>query len=479
MKLKFTLLLVSFVFTLQAQDLTISNTGEKGVCGSNWKVSGSNPVYVTVQGEATINNSVIEKYLNKGKNVVVNNLNGSIIINCKINYKKDKATPTLTFENATKGKIILTSNAAILSQTNPLNVVFETKGNIEIAEHASIISQGGLINLKAFETGISIRNKILSAITINGLLDASKLSKGGTIVIESDEINLTATAALYAKGNYGGGAILVGGDWQGGSTVTYSKELYQATKVTMDQGALIDASALLNGDGGKVVLWSNLKNPASLTQANGEIAAKGSGSSGKGGKIETSGGAVHFEGIQVSTLASDGTAGNWLVDPYNFFFNTSQLNTLASNLAGSNIEISTANGSASGNPGIVYGSGQLVFGDNFNYTSPYARQLTLSVNDNIWIKGNISSSSGGLSLVFNAPSGKAILINGDITTNGGSVTFNNSSNAYFQKTSGTQYLTTNGGALNFGAANIKLLRHNGSMEINTAGGNLTMGSGSV
>ena len=46
--------------------------------------------------------------------------------------------------------------------------------------------------------------------------------------------------------------MLVGGDWQGGNGV------YQATTVTMEQGAVIDASALVDGDGGKVVLWSDV-----------------------------------------------------------------------------------------------------------------------------------------------------------------------------------------------------------------------------
>ena len=56
----------------------------------------------------------------------------------------------------------------------------------------------------------------------------------------------------------------------------------------MQDGARIDASAINNGDGGTVVLWSDVLNPDSFTTVLGEIYAKGGNFGGEGGRIETS-----------------------------------------------------------------------------------------------------------------------------------------------------------------------------------------------
>ncbi|NDG42000.1 MAG: filamentous hemagglutinin N-terminal domain-containing protein [Betaproteobacteria bacterium] len=111
----------------------------------------------------------------------------------------------------------------------------------------AVLAPGGLIILSAnalasLQAGV-IRN--------SGRLDASSLvSRGGKIMLEGDDITLAAGSRLDASGATGGGTVLVGGDWQG------SGEMRQASKVTMDAGATIDASATDKGDGGKVVLWS-------------------------------------------------------------------------------------------------------------------------------------------------------------------------------------------------------------------------------
>jgi hypothetical protein len=95
---------------------------------------------------------------------------------------------------------------------------------------------------------------ILSAVALNklqagviknsGSLEAnSLLSKGGKIYLEADDITLAAASRIEAQGPTGGGTVLVGGDWQG------TGEMRQATKVTMEAGASIDASATDQGDG--------------------------------------------------------------------------------------------------------------------------------------------------------------------------------------------------------------------------------------
>jgi fibronectin-binding autotransporter adhesin len=149
-------------------------------------------------------------------------------------------------------------------------------------------------------------------VALNGstqLNSRGRRGKGGTITLLGDDLALNDTTALDASGATGGGTVLVGGDWQG------SGSLHQATSVTMAQGASIDASASSQGDGGKVVLWSDVANANSTTRAYGTIRARGGVNGGNGGQVETSGHNVNIGGIRVNAGADKGTGGLWLVDP--------------------------------------------------------------------------------------------------------------------------------------------------------------------
>ncbi|MFY7858842.1 MAG: filamentous hemagglutinin N-terminal domain-containing protein, partial [Limnohabitans sp.] len=79
----------------------------------------------------------------------------------------------------------------------------------------------------------------------------SQRAVAGRVEVEADEIRLNATR-IEAMGATQGGTVLIGGDWQGSGT------LRQATVVTMSQDSVIDASATENGNGGKVVLWTDV-----------------------------------------------------------------------------------------------------------------------------------------------------------------------------------------------------------------------------
>ena len=75
--------LVIAAFSVNAQWLSISTSGQTGTSGTNWSTSGTNPVTITAAGgAANVNTSVILGYLNNGISVIVqnNNLNGSTLI---------------------------------------------------------------------------------------------------------------------------------------------------------------------------------------------------------------------------------------------------------------------------------------------------------------------------------------------------------------------------------------------------------------
>jgi autotransporter-associated beta strand protein len=474
-------IIFAFLFNLNtfSQSIFISDLVSENSIAIKQVSFQNKKVTIQSQKDLIVSSKVIESYINQGFEVVVKSKK-DIDVSASLHFNTQSKNQFI-LECEDKGQILFRSFSGIASQNHPLNLTVKTKGNIIVEENVVLNTNGGKIRLQAFEETKRLKKNATNKIEVFGTLNASSKQKGGKIIIESDDIHLSSHSKILSQGNLGGGVILIGGDWQGGKEKTKkdAEDIYEAISVKMEEGALVDASALSNGNGGKVVLWSNLHHPRSNTMAQGQILAMAKGS-GKGGIIETSGGAVDFEKIKVSTIASDGSAGEWLIDPWNFFFNSTQLGNLASNLGGANITISTGSSSASGGPTTFFGRGYIVFDASLTYTNSNARTLTLSSNADIWIKGNITSSGGALSLSFNAPSDRRIYLNGDVSTNGGTISVNNSSQINFQKTTGTQTIASNGGAINFSNSNIRLLRHSGTLSINSGSGQLGLGgSGSV
>jgi fibronectin-binding autotransporter adhesin len=151
-----------------------------------------------------------------------------------------------------------------------------------------------------------LSNSVLRANSSRGL--------GGRVELESDELSLESGTLIDAKGATGGGTVWVGGGWQG------SGPLHQATSVYFSADSQIDASATDKGDGGEVVLWSDVHKAGSVTTANGSIWAKGGVNGGNGGRVETSGHELRLgDQVAVSTKAFMGQDGEWLLDPENLY----------------------------------------------------------------------------------------------------------------------------------------------------------------
>jgi hypothetical protein len=169
----------------------------------------------------------------------------------------------------------------------------------------------------------------------------------------------------------------------------------------MNEDAVIDASALINGDGGKVVLWSDIKNHDSVTEAHGTIYAKGGANSGRGGNVETSAGQLNTDNITVDTRAADGSAGNWLLDPYNYVINATAANRIGSDLVVTNILISTnAFSGYYDGLGDCSTCGDILLNNAITYTSSFARTLTLKADSSITIAANITSTTGPLDIIL-------------------------------------------------------------------------------
>lgn len=146
----------------------------------------------------------------------------------------------------------------------------------------------------------------------SGSLKADLYEQGGEIHILGKRVALTDEAKIDVSGITGGGTVLIGGDYQG-----KNPDILNAEMVFVEPKVSIVADGLENGNGGKVILWSD-----KWTYYNGNISAKGGEICGDGGFVEISSlECLDFSG-PVSTLAPYGNTGTLLLDPSNVNIST-------------------------------------------------------------------------------------------------------------------------------------------------------------
>jgi filamentous hemagglutinin family protein len=155
-------------------------------------------------------------------------------------------------------------------------------------------------------SGISI-NAQTGATTVSGTLNASNPAlgqTGGTVQVLGNKVVLADQAQVNVSGDAGGGTALIGGDYQGKGQVP------NATQTSVESGVTINANALTEGDGGRVIVWSD-----DTTNFHGNISARGGDNSGNGGFVEVSGKEhLTFAGA-VDTFAPKGNMGTLMLDP--------------------------------------------------------------------------------------------------------------------------------------------------------------------
>ncbi|MEM1170192.1 MAG: filamentous hemagglutinin N-terminal domain-containing protein, partial [Cyanobacteria bacterium P01_H01_bin.35] len=142
----------------------------------------------------------------------------------------------------------------------------------------------------------------------SGNIDVSNSSdqgSGGQINVLGDRVAVI-DANIQANGLNGGGKILIGGDFQGDGIVPNSQQTF------VNNNSFISADAINNGNGGKVIIWSD-----DTTNFAGNISAKGGEFYGDGGFVEISGKQeLIFDG-NVNVSAALGEPGTILFDPKN------------------------------------------------------------------------------------------------------------------------------------------------------------------
>ena len=304
---------------------SVSNTGFIKANLGQVDLGGGSKFTVDMTGDGLVNFSV-----NAGSSAVGNNPQSG-----------QTATPLNSLVNnsgkiiSNGGKVLLTANAAESIVDNVINMSGVVVANSVKQQNGEIILSGGS------EGTVNVTGKLIatSGSKSNGSSSSSSAgTTGGTIKVLGQYVEIESPAVINASGNAGGGTIDIGGDFHGAGPDM------DATGTYVGANASILANAITNGVGGNIAIWSNED-----TMVYGNISAMGGANGGNGGYVETSGGYLDVNGININLSAPHGTAGTWLLDPANITIEDSGTQTgITSSQVGDNITFTTdADASAS------------------------------------------------------------------------------------------------------------------------------------
>jgi filamentous hemagglutinin family protein len=407
---------------------------------------------------------------------------------------------------AESGRVVMSAKAA----STLLGSVIKNEGTVEassisnkggeiILDGADDITNTGSVLASGTEGGsVKIAASSTGSASVGGVVSAAgSAGQGGAITVTGDKVAAKDHAKLDATGATGGGVIQVGGSWKASDS-----SIQEATKTTVAASAVLDASAKDKGNGGVIVVRSDITKDQSVTRAFGTFVANGGMNGGNGGKIETSGHFLDVTGAQGSASSPKGTAGLWLFDPYTVEIvdggstsaSSSTSATGATTISTSSItsllnggtDVTITTGTSYGDMGDIVVNGTLS-----SLTS--SRTLTLQASDSITINTAISSS-GAFNLNLYADIDHngtgVILLYNSLTTNGGSIKFGDGTTATINGVStrvgGDVYVgyvgnnsgNTNATTISTGGGNLTvngqmIVANPNGISISTSGGNVT------
>ncbi len=283
-----------------------------------------------------------------------------------ISVNVDKAVYGALIENkrvieVSGGLIVVAAGAA----NQLMGSVIKNTGRISAN---TMVNNGGVIELVAANVTQAGTVSANSA-AVTSQTSGQTSGKGGQVHIAGENITLAANSTTTATGTAGGGSVEIG---LGRTVATNTKSSavqavnaaasnlntnssidarqaaakqtavvanqhnQLAKTVTVEQGALVDASATQSGNGGAIAIWSEIK-----TIVAGSLKATGGLQSGNGGFIETSSkGVVELaKGFVVNTSAAMGKLGTWLLDPIDLVIDAGAANVISTALQNNNVTI--------------------------------------------------------------------------------------------------------------------------------------------
>ncbi|AFZ18067.1 two-partner secretion domain-containing protein [Allocoleopsis franciscana] len=282
----------------------------------------------------------------------------------------------IVFADGTQFKATDTASQPLLTISTPLGVQYGTQpsGTINNAGNLAVKSNA---NITLFGTTVTNTGQLVAP--------------GGTVQVLGDRIALLDNALIDVSAVGGGGTVLIGGDYQGKGTVPNASRSFVSKDVT------INADALDNGNGGKVIIWSD-----ESTRFYGNIRVRGGKDGGNGGFVEVSGGQfLDFQG-NVNTSAPKGSFGTLLLDPTDIEIVATGGNTTSTNLLFTDppfplaqIDASVINNALANV--VLQATNNITFSTGINIAAPGVG-LTAQAGNNITVAlpvGNSFETKGG------------------------------------------------------------------------------------
>jgi len=262
--------------------------------------------------------------------MVAPGVENSGVIQARLGKVSLAAGKSFTLDMYGDGLVQLSVDSTVVDQitdldSNPLQSLVKNSGTIQAdggtvlltARAAqgvvdSVINMDGLIQAQSVA---EINGEILlmggeeGILELAGGLDASGTDSGetgGTVKVLGEKVGLFDGASIDVSGDAGGGEVLIGGNYKGGGPEQNAANTYVSANAT------INADAITDGDGGRVIVWSD-----ETTRIYGSISARGGSVSGDGGFVETSSKGYLDITSAPDVGASTGSGGYWLIDPSN------------------------------------------------------------------------------------------------------------------------------------------------------------------
>ncbi|MCV2357578.1 filamentous hemagglutinin N-terminal domain-containing protein [Paucibacter sp. TC2R-5] len=260
------------------------------------------------------------------------------------------------------------------------------------------------------------------------------LDLGGPVKLKVDA---AAIDALIEQG----GAIKA----DGGLVYLSAKAAGSLASTVINHTGVTEAQTLASGEKGEIFLMGGMGNDRIVV--GGRLDASGP-QGGGGGFVETSAALVDFHpGRVVTTLSADGRNGTWLIDPNDYTIAASGGNIsgsqLGTDLASSNVTISTAT------QGTTGGNGDIHVNDAVTWA---ANKLTLTAERNINVNSDLNATgTGSLAFVYGQASSNGSGA-GYSVANGVKVLIPNAAAFTWKKgsTGATKNLVLDNGLLRFG-----------------------------
>lgn len=373
---------------------------------------------------------------------------------------------------ANSGSIKADGGIVFLSASAKEQVFDSLVNHSGIIEANTIANKGGQILLDGGDQGI---------VKVTGTLNAKGDDlgeKGGLVQVLGNKVGLFGGSTVDVSGYNGGGTALIGGDYQGLGSLRTAAAAY------IDPFAVVNADAILEGNGGKIVVWSN-----EYTGAHGILSAKGGLVSGDGGLIETSSkNSLNVDGLVADASSLNGKAGVWLIDPINTTISNSgtangsfnggnpdvftptavgaivQASQINNRLdAGTNVKITTV-GSGTGAAGTITLDAAATIGKT---SGAHTVDLILEAAGGITLSGIVSATSGIMNVILSAAG--VITFSNAVNTHGGNLTVTTTGNNDIVFNNVAADINTAGGFANFTAGD-DFNMNNTDSSIITAGG---------